>query len=368
MRQVLGRVVTVACAGSLLIALFCVARFDLDLGDVQRSLRKGDSIVDCDTPSSIVPAHGSSGGSKAGEVREAVVGAGVESDGPSQRKGVNDWTWFGGDLNEYYNKLERDQHAKRKPGDISSYAVHRWLGEDRSTLMHYQLIHEAILEHVTLGGAQTSLRRIFDAGCGLGAGLMWFEQQEPGWELVGHTISEDQYKWITTDLPSHRFQVRLHTYDEPFGSALQSAVDMYDAVYSIEAAIHSPSLQTSIKAWSDALRPGGVVVLIDDFRAAGTDRNDEELQLFDKAWIVNVPSTLEVAAFAEASGLELVRDRDLGTEFQIVKRNYHDQVPEWCVEAGGRHQAWLGTRLRQRLMVQGKITYRLVVLKKRVRV
>ena len=104
---------------------------------------------------------------------------------------AEEWTWFHGDLNEYYNKLERDEHAKRKPDVITSYAVHRWLGKppNHSTLVHYQLVRAEIYDHllrthVSLAPSNESLR-VFDAGCGLGAGLMWFEQNEPNFELVG---------------------------------------------------------------------------------------------------------------------------------------------------------------------------------------
>ena len=100
-----------------------------------------------------------------------------------------DWAWYNGDINEYYNKLERDEHVKRKPEEIATYAVHRWLGPKHSTLVHYQLVRAEIYDHllqthVSLAPSNESLR-VFDAGCGLGAGLMWFEQNEPQFELVG---------------------------------------------------------------------------------------------------------------------------------------------------------------------------------------
>jgi len=41
------------------------------------------------------------------------------------------WKWYDGDLNRYYNDFEKD--IKRNPKDVNSYAVHRWLGKDRST-------------------------------------------------------------------------------------------------------------------------------------------------------------------------------------------------------------------------------------------
>ena len=82
----------------------------------------------------------------------------------------SDWRWFDGNLNEYYNSLERDEHGKRDPNVISSYAVHRWLGPDASTLVHYELVRGEIYWRIlgkTLrdddGGSEVGLR-VFDAG------------------------------------------------------------------------------------------------------------------------------------------------------------------------------------------------------------
>ncbi len=282
-----------------------------------------------------------------------------------------DWKWFDGNLNEYYNKLERDEHDKRDPNVITSYAVHRWMGPEKKTLTHYQLVREAIYEHVirrfppsaeTIASDGVTLR-VFDAGCGLGAGLMWFEQHEPSWELVGHTISEDQYHWIVNDLPEHKFTAYLRTYDEPLGGGGEAQV--FNAIYSIEAAIHSPNLKNSFTVWSKALAPGGVIVIIDDFLNFGTSREDPDVDVFTRAWLANaVHTSTEISYWAEELDMTLVRDRDLGSEFQIVKRNYRNKVPELKDEKGRVHQAWLGSKARQRLTVHGKISYRLIVLRK----
>lgn len=205
---------------------------------------------------------------------------------------------------------------------------------------------------------------MFDAGCGLGAGLMWFEQHEPNWNLVGHTISEEQHKWIVEDLPKHNFVARLHTYDAPLQDDNNN--QLFNAVYSIEAAIHSPNLKSSIQAWSKALLPGGVIIIIDDFLSVGVARDDPDVDLFARSWIANaVHTTTEIANWADEMGMTLARDRDLGSEFQIIKRNYRNKSPELRDEGGRVHQGWLGSKVRQKLMVEGKISYRLIVLQKK---
>lgn len=244
------------------------------------------------------------------------------------------------------------------------------MGPEGSTLTHYELVRRAIYELVlgkfpppSQSAGDSDRIRVFDAGCGLGPGLMWFEQHEPRWDLVGHTISEEQHKWIVNDLPAHKFRAKLLSYDEPLDGGKESP---FNAVYSIEAAIHSPDLKKSLEAWSAALLPGGVVVIIDDFLSLGVPRDDPDVDLFARSWIANaVHTTVEIAAWAGGMGMTLVRDRDLGSEFQIIKRNYRNKAPVLRDEQGRVHQGWLGSKVRQKLMMDGKISYRLIVLQKK---
>ena len=60
-----------------------------------------------------------------------------------------------------------------------------------------------------------------------------------------------------------------------------------------------------------------------------------------------------------------MRDRDLGSEYQIIKRNYRNKSPNLRDEQGRVHQGWLGSKVRQKLMVEGKISYRMIVLQKK---
>ena len=56
---------------------------------------------------------------------------------------------------------------------------------------------------------------------------------------------------------------------------------------------------------------------------------------------------------------------DLGSEYQIIKRNYRNKAPQLKDDHGRVHQGWLGSKVRQKLMVEGKISYRLIVLQKK---
>lgn len=263
-----------------------------------------------------------------------------------------EWKWFNGDINAYYNSLEKDH--KRDPNNIAKYAVHRWIGEKRSTVEHYKLLQGAIKR---FHAKPNSALRGLDAGCGLGSGLMWMDQNQPHWKMTGHTLSEDQLKFINEELPEHKFDVKLKSYDK--------LDEEYDFMYSIEALIHSPDVTKTIKEWSDHLAPGGVIVIIDDFMSVGASKEDEEVVYFAKSWLANTLITpTELGKIGRKMGLHVVEDMNLGTIYRINELNYRNTMPVISPDKGKGHQGWMGSKLRQRLMLLGKLTYNMVVLQK----
>lgn len=302
---------------------------------------------------------------------------------------VDSWSWFDGDVGKFYDVLV-ESDSKRNPKMIRTYAIHRWLGKGKSTLLHYGLILGAIEGYLgyydgvremglELAGKNTGVSkndstnnknddaiglRVLDAGCGLGAGLMWFETNpaSKSWEMIGHTISEAQIDFIHK-LPDHKFRADLKSYDD-----LDEYIgkDPFDIVYSIEAFIHSPDGGKTLRTWSRALADEGLIILIDDFISVGVDKDADDVQLFRKSWMANSPyTTTELLSIAAIHGLELVLDRDLGSEYEIIKNNYRNQLPELKATEAKNHQGWLGSKMRQMLMVQGKLTYRMIVLRKK---
>lgn len=264
-----------------------------------------------------------------------------------------DWTWFDGDLNAYYNSLEKDHN--RNPDNIASYAVHRWMGEKHTTETHYELIHDAIGRHHSK--AKSALAG-FDGGCGLGSALMWMEKTSPQWKMTGHTISEEQHKFITTKLPKHNFNVNLRSYND---------LDKdFDLMYSIEALIHSPNVTETMQEWAKHLNEGGVIVIIDDFISVGTDKEDPEVIEFARSWLANsLFSPTELGSIGRKFGLHVVENRDLDAEFRINELNYKNKMPNLNPDNTKKtHQGWMGSKWRQLLTLKGKVTYNMLVMQK----
>jgi cyclopropane fatty-acyl-phospholipid synthase-like methyltransferase len=265
----------------------------------------------------------------------------------------NNWSWFHGDLNAYYNHLEKDH--TRNPKKIATYAVHRWMGDKRSTEEHYRLLDAAVSKHHK---KYNSTLHVFDAGCGLGSGLMWMEKYHPNWVLTGNTISEGQQAFINSKLPKHKFHVNLQSYND--------LEKNYDFIYSIEALIHSPNITETFQEWSSHLNEEGVIAIIDDFLADGVAPDEIDIIHFRKSWLANsFTTTKEFEAICRRFGLELVEMRDLILEFQIKELNYKNKIPDIRPKYGLTHQGWMGSKLRQKLTVTGKISYNLLVFQKK---
>ena len=233
-------------------------------------------------------------------------------------------------VQRYYDELERT------PSHTRSLAMHRWLGVNRSTSVHYELVRAELRRNMrtlqTFGGDP----RVLDAGCGIAGALLWFEEREPQWSLIGYTLSHEQAKYIATKLPAHRFKVKQRSFDE-----LQMT---FDGIYSIEAVHHSPDLNKTLRVWAEHLSPGGVITIIDDFTADGArvpKALENAFALFKQHWLAwSLLSPAQLAHMARPFGLRLVANRDLGTDYDVIGQNYlgpAPSLPSTCI--GGEEAA-----------------------------
>jgi len=293
--------------------------------------------------------------------KSSSVAADVVNEEDKKKNTSKKWRFFNGDMNAYYNELEKD--IKRNPKSIGDYAVHRWMGPQRSKVEHYKLVHDAFVAAST-----QKVPKVLDAGCGLGSGLMWMEQTEPNWNLLGHTISKDQLKFIDTKIPEHKFRVNLRSYND-----IEDG-ETFDLIYSIEAFIHTPDVKATVKEWASQLNEGGIIVIIDDFiQNANVNKDDEKITKFAQSWLANVLlTTSELDELGQQFGLTVIQDRDLKTEYRINELNYQNKKPKIEVEQNSdavngkkTHQGWMGAQWRRHLMLEDKLTYHMLVFQKK---
>jgi SAM-dependent methyltransferase len=163
----------------------------------------------------------------------------------------------------------------------------------------FHFVHELVLREIA--GLGSPRPRILDLGCGVGASLLYLLDRHPA-EGFGITVSGEQLEraprqagvvWLKGDFCR-----------DPLPGDL-------DLAYGIESFLHASDARTFFRNVSGALRPGGRLVLVDDFLAKGAL---DQAPVRDFAWGWHAGSLLrpdEADEMAAASGLALVSDRDL---------------------------------------------------------
>ncbi len=152
-------------------------------------------------------------------------------------------------------------------------------------------------------------QRVLDLGCGVGTAALYLARHRPV-DVVGVSISPEQIRlakrFADSGGPlrgSARFEVDDFT-------AMREHLSGFDMAFAIESFVHADPASAFFREVSGAVRPGGALLVIDDFLTG--DRADTRLDDFRAGWHVSSLMTVpEAATLAAAAGLDLVASRDL---------------------------------------------------------
>ena len=187
-------------------------------------------------------------------------------------------------------------------------AIHRELWgpgvTNRGEAVHHT--HALVLDE--LGPAY---KRVLDLGCGVGTAALYLARRRSV-EVVGVSISPAQIRlaerFAARSRPlrgSVRFQVADFT-------DLPREFTGFDLAFAIESFVHADPASAFFRGAARALRPGGVLVVIDDVRTV--DASDPRLDDVRTGWhVATLLSVPEAARLAAEAGLELVASRDLSS-------------------------------------------------------
>ncbi len=212
----------------------------------------------------------------------------------------------------YYDNLSRFLDFARRVGrggGAPQGSTHRFLagapGEaDADTPGPERLDRLALDAAVAAGLARAP--RVVDAGCGLG-GTIFHWKQRAGGRYVGLTLSPEQRRRAEDEAQRRglagdcRFLVR--SYHAPLDPS-------YDAAIAIESLAHSSDPIDAVANLSRALRPGGLLVIVDDMPEP--QAFPSLLAGFKFGW--RTPVLLDAPAFRaalEACDVSVVREIDL---------------------------------------------------------
>jgi SAM-dependent methyltransferase len=271
------------------------------------------------------------------------------------------------DVEDYYDRMHawtlRDSGFASFSG-FEHAAIHRFLADPESGEFSPRTVYRLIGPHLPRREDFLGL----DAGCGYGATAFHLLPRTGGsWH--GVTLSATQVA-VAERLAaerglSDRLRFARQSYDAPLPAR-------YDAVVAIESLAHSPDPAASLRNLAAHLRPGGVLVLVDDMpREAPPAEEAAMLAEFRRFWHCPVlPPAARWRALLAAEGLALLHERDLlpltrprtEAELDAAWADLSAALPAKRAQGfGAVAEGELGGVLLERLMRRGAMRYRLMV-------
>ncbi|WP_089154655.1 methyltransferase domain-containing protein [Micromonospora sp. NBS 11-29] len=214
-------------------------------------------------------------------------------------------------------------------------AIHRcvWMPDAATTADAADTVNRLVIDRLR-GVVPAGDGHVLDLGCGVGATMVRLATALDA-QVTGVTISP-----VQADLAARRFEAegltqrcRVHCADY----ARLPAEPHYDAMVGIESMVHSPSMGDLVTSLAARLRPGGRIVVCDDWmtdRDRGRPARERCLAQFRAGWrIGSLHTVAEFAAMAETAGLRLVEDLDLTPYLRLGRPR--DRVIDLVVNVTG---------------------------------
>ncbi|MGI5238266.1 SAM-dependent methyltransferase [Dactylosporangium sp. CA-139066] len=212
---------------------------------------------------------------------------------------------------------------------------------------------------------------VVDLGCGLGASLMYLAGRAPI-RGEGLTISPRQAEGATRLLAGAGLAGRVRCREGNYLAVPGDLAAVADVTFSIEAFLHSPDAGGYFREAARTLRPGGRLLVCDDFLTPAAaapglaPRRARRLAEFRDGWRVgSLLSVEQVAAAAAEHGLVLEDDLDLTPHLEL--RRPRDRFIAALVAAGRplplRGEYWRmlsGGDALQWCLLNGLLNYRVL--------
>lgn len=239
-------------------------------------------------------------------------------------------------------------------------AIHRELWgpgvSSRGEAVHH--VHALVLDQLAPGAA-----RVLDLGCGVGTTALYLASRRPV-EVVGVSISPAQVRW------AERFAARSAALAGSVRFRVADFTDLpqdltgFDTAVAIESFVHADPAADFFRGAAGALRPGGVLLVVDDVRLA--DPADPRLDDVRTGWHAeSLLSVAEASRAAAEAGLELEASVDLSSLQRMGRpRDRVIRAAQPVVRRLRRRSVWadslVGGDALQRCHRQGLLEYRLL--------
>ncbi len=273
-------------------------------------------------------------------------------------------------VREYYEANTRRFLRFGQGGQVG--VIHRavWGPGVQTRAQALNHVHDRLLELVT---PQT--QRILDLGCGVGASLEYLAKRSDV-TGTGVTLSPRQVQLATRRFADAGLHDRLQCLQADF-TKLPEEIEAVDLAYGIESFVHSPAPDPFFAEAARLVRPGGLLVVCDDFASERVEedrlspREARWVREFRAGWHVDsLLSPRSAGAIANEHGFDLENDDDLTADLEL--RRPRDRVITALVRLGRniptRSPWWLnmlGGNALQMALSRRLFTYRFMVWKRR---
>ena len=165
---------------------------------------------------------------------------------------------------------------------------------------------------------------VVDLGCGVGASLCYLAERV-AIRGTGITLSPVQARLAEQRVREAGLSDRIACLEGDFCD-LPASVGPADVAFAIESFVHGPDPARFFAQCSNLVRPGGLLVICDDFRRPTTGPGAQRsIERFSRGWHINtLIQPDELHALARAAGFEHESTTDLSPYLEI--RRMRDRV------------------------------------------
>ena len=236
------------------------------------------------------------------------------------------WRWFDAPrprsaVARYYDRSTR--RFLRLGGSGAALAIHRPLWAKGVETAQEAAAH---INTIIAAQAEAALgqppARVVDLGCGVGGTLFHLARHWPAAQLCGITISAEQVRLAEGHAAARSLEARCSFLRSDF--TLPMTLPKADLAIAVESHVHAASAGAFLQAALRHLRPGGVLVLVDDMLAhpevALAPTQARRLAQFRRGWrLGHVPDSGGLMRNAQVLGFEIAEYHDL-TPFLRLNR------------------------------------------------
>jgi len=199
-----------------------------------------------------------------------------------------------------------------------AYAIHRelWGPGVSSPAEASAYLNERVADRLSALGIGHA-PNILDLGCGVGGTLLHLADRFPAAALVGVTVSAKQVEIGNRLVAKRGLGARCRIVLGDFQSDFGLRHPLADAAIAIESFTHSETPERFTAAAARRVRPGGVLITVDDFveeggKARHGERATRHLDEVRRGWRLASLCRSEVLVDAAARhGLDLLSDEDM---------------------------------------------------------